>query len=266
MSSVPKIEDSTEKISSNLYDSDSDMSDTERLISERRRLNTEYMEQIEKERQELMQQVMEEGKDHLPPQEPKETTVTEDENDVEMKDVLNKSLEELEAERDAILQQVRNPEPPSVKAVPEATKVAEFEVPTRIKVHESIDNMEVKKKKNEKVVDVNGEISRLKTASESSTGESPSQVSKFLSILQPHTPFFMRYFYTQNYLLWKYVTINDHINIHNFCLLFTIQVRFAFLICLLTPKGYYTVFIMLFYQFFLLSVLSNATSGILFSE
>lgn len=196
MSSISKKVDSTEKISSNLYDSDSDMSDTERLISERRRLNTEYMEQIEKERQELMKQVIEEGKDHLASQEPKETTVTEDENDIEMKEVMNKSLEELEAERDAILQQVRNPEPPNVKAVPEATKAAEFELPTRIKVHESIDNMEMKKKKNEKVVDVNGEISRMKTASESSTGESPSQVSKFSNILQLHTFYLMAYFYT----------------------------------------------------------------------
>lgn len=182
-SSIPKNLETTEKIPSNVFDSDSDMSDTERLISERRRLNTEYMEQIEKERQELIQKVVEEQKDHRPAEQHKETMITEDENDVETKEVPNKSLEELEAERDAILQQVRNPEPPSAKAVPEAAKAPEFELPTRINAHENVDNSstEVKKKKNEKVVvDVNGEISRLKTASESSTGESSpcSQVSE----------------------------------------------------------------------------------------
>lgn len=184
MSSISKNVDATDKISSNVYDSDSDMSDTERLISERRRLNTEYMEQIEKERQESLKQIMDEPKDHLSSKEPKEIAVTEDEKDVEIKEAMNKSLEELEAERDAILQQVRNPEPPSQKVVPEAIKAPEFELPTRIKVHAGTDNLEMKKKKNETVVDINGEISRLKTASESSTGESSpsSQVSKCFNI------------------------------------------------------------------------------------
>lgn len=172
---MSKMVDLSEKPST-AYDSDSDMSDTERLIMERRRLNTEYMEQIEKERQELMEKILEEEKEHVIPDTPKETTTTtttEDENDVEMKDVMNKSLEELEAERDALLQQVRNTEPPSVQQTPEATKAPEFELPTRI----NAENAEKRKKKPEKAVDINGEI--LRRTSESSTGESSpcSQVS-----------------------------------------------------------------------------------------
>lgn len=176
MSSVSKLVDLSEKPPI-AYDSDSDMSDTERLISERRRLNTEYMEQIEKERQELMEKILEEEKEHIVPEAPKETAMTEDENDVEMKEVMNKSLEELEAERDALLQQVRNPEPPSTPQILEGTKAPEFELPTRIRAHENVDNSENRKKKTEKTADVNGEI--LRRTSESSTGESSpcSQVS-----------------------------------------------------------------------------------------
>lgn len=178
ISSVSKMVDLTDKPPV-VYDSDSDMSDTERLISERRRLNTEYMEQIEKERQELMEKILEEQKERIVPETPKETAMTEDENDVEMKDVMNKSLEELEAERDALLQQVRNPEPPSVPQISEAAKVPEFEIPARIRA-ENVDNLEMRKKKTEKIVDVNGEI--LRRASESSTGESSpcSQVSAII--------------------------------------------------------------------------------------
>lgn len=177
MSSLPKNLELTEKETPNLYDSDSDMSDTERLISERRRLNTEYMEQIEKERQEMMEKVIEEKPESSGAKEMKETLTIENENDIEMKDVSTKSLEELEAERDAILQQVRNPEPPSSPAVLEGTKVPEFELPSRTISQENTDVFE--KKKLDKVIDINGELTRLKTISESSTGESSphSQVS-----------------------------------------------------------------------------------------
>lgn len=183
---LSKNTDSLEKPPPNLYDSDSDLSDTERLILERRRLNTEYMDQIERERQEVIQKTFVESKELLVMEKMKETAITEDENDVEMKEVMNKSLEELEAERDALLQQVRNPEPPSVTKISEAPKAPEFELPVRTKPHENIDrdNVETKKLKKGKR-DINGDVLRLKTASESSTGESSpcSQVSVHFSTL-----------------------------------------------------------------------------------
>lgn len=179
-----KPPETTKKVvSSNLYDSDSDVSDTERLISERRRLNTEYMEQIEKERQE-MQKILEDQPERSTKEETKEKITTEDESDVEMK-VMGKSLEELEAERDALLQQVRNPEPPSVVEIPEAIKAPEFEFPSRNKSQEIMDVLDIKKRKNDKANDVNGELTRLKTVSESSTeASSPhSQVRNLILII-----------------------------------------------------------------------------------
>lgn len=157
---------------SNFYDSDSDLSDTERLIMERRRLNTEYMEQIEKERHEMLQKTVAVTKDHLIVNEPKETTFTEDENDIEMKDVLSKSLEELEAERDALLQQVRNPDPPTETVISGAAKASEFELPTRLNEASDLDNLDITRQKQEQNQDVNGDVSRLKTALESSTEDS----------------------------------------------------------------------------------------------
>lgn len=146
---------------------------------ERRRLNTEYMEQIEKERQELMREPIEEPKTHLKRvEEPKEITLTEDEHDVEMKEVMNKSLEELEAERDALLQQVRNPDPPVEPKIQEATKAAVLEVPNKLKTNDG-NNLDIRRQAQQQNVEVNGDSSRLKAALEGSREDSSpcSQVS-----------------------------------------------------------------------------------------
>lgn len=170
MSSVSKPVGSTEKPPSNLYDSDSDMSDTERLILERRRLNTEYMEQIEKERQE-MQKVQDERKDVPEKKRPQATSTIKDKSDVEMKDAMGKSLEELEAERDALLQQVRNPDPPGVAAKSESAKV-----PTKAKSYEKTAGADVESRKANKDAHMDVDVEAL-------TGErSPCQVSVTKSV------------------------------------------------------------------------------------
>lgn len=156
-----------------LFDSDSDLSDTERLILERRRLNTEYMEQIEKERLERAPKQSEEEESVSEASSP-EKTVREPE---EKKDVMEKTLEELEAERDALLQAVRNPEPPSLMDVEEeAAKTADDVQPelSKIKAHVDSDeeNLEARRAKKEKVgVEVNGDVTLAKGLSESSAGE-----------------------------------------------------------------------------------------------
>lgn len=134
------------------------------------------MEQIEKQRQEMIVKLLDEQKDVLTSVEPKEKSETEEERNIEIKDVMNKSLEELEAERDAILQQVRNPDPPSVIRNSEITKSNELDFSRNKKID---DISEIKKQKKNKNFDVNGDVLRLKTPSESSTGESSpcSQVS-----------------------------------------------------------------------------------------
>ncbi|XP_060534419.1 histone-lysine N-methyltransferase SETD1 isoform X2 [Cylas formicarius] len=103
-----------------IYDSDSDESDTERILLERRRKNTEWMEQIEKERQETearrrQERAEKEERERTPtPPSQKATHGDVDVDDEETKSAIEeKTLEELEAERDALLRQVRNPEPPS---------------------------------------------------------------------------------------------------------------------------------------------------------
>lgn len=171
MSAVFTSAEATKRPSSNLYDSDSDLSDTERLILERRRLNTEYMEQIEKERQEVLNKSLEEPKELIKSETIKTPEITDDGNDIEMKDVMSKSLEELEAERDALLQQVRNPEPPSSMEISGSINAIEFELPIQTKKVDT-DHLEIRKQKKTKGLDVNGDVLRLKTTSESSTGES----------------------------------------------------------------------------------------------
>ncbi|XP_056640529.1 histone-lysine N-methyltransferase SETD1 isoform X1 [Diorhabda sublineata] len=149
-----------------IYDSDSDMSDTERMILERRRLNTEYMEQIEKEKQEMLVKQTKDNKittDELK---------LEEESSIEMKDVMEKSLEELEAERDALLQQVRNPEPPCITDTKDKLKrVFDEVVKEKFVMSESEDETNRDKKKKQRM-DLNGDITTVKRLSESSTGES----------------------------------------------------------------------------------------------
>ncbi|KAL1500734.1 hypothetical protein ABEB36_006180 [Hypothenemus hampei] len=149
----------------NIYNSDSDeMSDTERILLERRRKNDEWMEQIERERKERdeaeqgRKKAIEEEEERKR-NEQKKTVATEQKRqlkelkqkekerkgeekrlkinkqrkktkdkrpralvsylDIDMdmdedtkRAIEGKTLEELEAERDALLRQVRNPEPP----------------------------------------------------------------------------------------------------------------------------------------------------------
>ncbi|XP_050503124.1 histone-lysine N-methyltransferase SETD1 isoform X1 [Diabrotica virgifera virgifera] len=172
-------ETSPRKSLSYMDDSDSDLSDTERLILERRRLNTEYMEQIEKERQELMGQEVKHVDSRIRIEETrvvekreKETRVVEKKEirverrrSVE-KDVMDKSLEELEAERDALLQQVRNPEPPQSRHV-EEVKIFDEKPKEKIEmVHEREIDQSMKKKR-----DLNGDVVTVKTKPESPTGQ-----------------------------------------------------------------------------------------------
>lgn len=162
-----------------LYDSDSDLSDTERMILERRRINTEYMEQIEKERQERESLLEKEfasteldtSKDEV--QEPLLIGSLDKKEEMD-----SKTLEELESERDALLQQVRNPDPPEIQAL-------EVGVKNRFKLQSDSDeeNLETRRKKvnKKKEKHFNGDVSLIKRLSESSTGESSpcGQVSPF---------------------------------------------------------------------------------------
>ncbi|ENN77633.1 hypothetical protein D910_07611 [Dendroctonus ponderosae] len=167
---------STKAALPNVYDSDSDdLSDTERILLERRRKNDEWMEQIEKERQERKEAEMgrrkvleeeeqkvreleekkrvederkkqakeeqrskarerreaekrqkakekeekqrlkeEKAKAACPPRVPQYMGEIDDDEET-LSATEEKTLEELEAERDALLQQVRNPDPPSIE-------------------------------------------------------------------------------------------------------------------------------------------------------
>lgn len=91
---------------SKIYPSDSDLSDGELEYLERRRRNTEWMEQIEKERRIREKQEPAKIEKELTP-------VKSESEDTEMDDLEAKSLEKLESEREKLLEQVRNPEPPN---------------------------------------------------------------------------------------------------------------------------------------------------------
>lgn len=96
---------------------------------------------------------------------------------------MDKSLEELEAERDALLQQVRNPEPPTIVDVTQITKERLEDVKEKlIKSDSDEETLETrKKKKTKKRQDLNGDVVVVKRMSESSTGGSSpnSQVGLF---------------------------------------------------------------------------------------
>lgn len=96
----PKKPEPKKKVYSKIYVSDSELSESELEFLERRRRNTEWMEQIEREKKER-----EKEDEEKPP-----TPIEE------------KSLEKLESEREELLRQVRNPEPPE-----ETTTEAEVE-------------------------------------------------------------------------------------------------------------------------------------------
>ncbi|XP_023017776.2 SET domain containing 1 isoform X1 [Leptinotarsa decemlineata] len=169
-----KKPEKTNKLPVDLYDSDSDLSDTERLILERRRLNTEYMEQMEKERGERQPKSPEREsmKDLEKGISPQKMEVDEPEAE---ESVMEKSLEELEAERDALLQQVRNPDPPSEMDVDGQTRPSEQLIKFKARSQSDSDeeNLEERRKKKAKIrSDINGDIITVKGLSESSTGES----------------------------------------------------------------------------------------------
>ncbi|KAJ8913700.1 hypothetical protein NQ315_007417 [Exocentrus adspersus] len=151
-----------------LFDSDSDLSDTERLFLERRRLNTEYMEQIEKERLERMSQ--------LEAEDMKSDTEKDQVEDHQAKDVMEKTLEELEAERDALLQAVRNPEPPTLMDVDaEANRIDVQEELSKARSQSLVDsdeeNLEARRMKKEKRgLEMNGEV-EVKEGDESPIGQ-----------------------------------------------------------------------------------------------
>ncbi|XP_030747354.1 histone-lysine N-methyltransferase SETD1 [Sitophilus oryzae] len=187
-----------------IFNSDSDESDTERILMERRRKNDEWMEQIEKERQERKaaqmtekidkidivedttnQDVVKErepfpskfGKEEIDDSEKYSnekiseepfTRLDDDSERIDAEDeetksaIEERSLEELEAERDALLQQVRNPEPP--------LELTDLDDDSN-KINEKIS-----KKANEKlqIKDVNGTTDFKRRLSETSGESSPS--------------------------------------------------------------------------------------------
>ncbi|XP_068901901.1 histone-lysine N-methyltransferase SETD1 isoform X4 [Tenebrio molitor] len=151
---------------SKIYLSDSDLSEGEMEFLERRRRNTEWMEQIEKERQQRDKEEV--PKKAAPP-------IVEDVEMVEVKmeeeSLEEKSLEKLESEREELLRQVRNPEPPD-----EVTTEAD-EAPAQSSSDD--ENLEARRRKKEEVrKDRNGALDvvpiRLSESSADADGSSPS--------------------------------------------------------------------------------------------
>ncbi|KAK9876347.1 hypothetical protein WA026_012656 [Henosepilachna vigintioctopunctata] len=108
-----KIESSNKQYSM-IMDSDSSLSETEMEYLERRRKNTEWMDQIERERAEREERLMEK----LDIENVKKKTLSEmkiEKSSYVDNQVHEKSLEEMEAERDALLQAIRNPDPPIIE-------------------------------------------------------------------------------------------------------------------------------------------------------
>lgn len=160
---------------SKIFDSDSDMSEGEMEYLERRRKNTEWMEQIERERKEreaelatkkpptpIIQDIDEEMKNLE-----KERSSSPD-NKTEAD---SKTLEELEAEREALLRAVRNPDAP----LDDETEEEERRETKKKKVQDDVD---VEKKMDKKREDLNGAIDVSRRSSESSTGGSSSPSSQ----------------------------------------------------------------------------------------
>lgn len=159
---------------SKIYVSDSDVSDGELEYIERRRKNTEWMEQIEKERK---TREVEEIR-------PRSVTPILDE-DVDMMDELihddsleSKSLEKLESEREELLRQVRNPEPP------EEYSTEGKEDTVKSQTSSDDENLEARRKKKEEIIqdEFNGMLDhKAKRISESSVdgdlGSPTSQVT-----------------------------------------------------------------------------------------
>ncbi|KRT81143.1 RNA binding protein [Oryctes borbonicus] len=154
-------------------DSDSDMSEGEREYLERRRKNTEWMEQIERERLEREQSLKSSQKSPSPKRD-----IVEEESHV--KDSVSK-VEEVPPPLPPLIavQEVNQVKPPP----PEETPTAKLPQVTKIGISSDEEALDVKNKAN-KVVDmeledINGAIERVNRLSECSTdGSSPkSQVA-----------------------------------------------------------------------------------------
>ncbi|KAL3271157.1 hypothetical protein HHI36_021655 [Cryptolaemus montrouzieri] len=178
---------------STIFDSDSSLSETELEYMERRRKNTEWMEQIEREKAEREGRLTETKKDD---------SVSEMETEAEKSDyveklIKEKTLEEMEAERDALLQAIRNPDPPSVQGSSKPTSISSSPVqPLVSKMRDkearlqssdeelsTLDKNDLAPKK-----DLNGALERIKRLSESDgeASSSHSQVAMEHSYCMPH--------------------------------------------------------------------------------
>ncbi|XP_045466894.1 histone-lysine N-methyltransferase SETD1 [Harmonia axyridis] len=172
----PKLEISRKRPLHN--DSDSSLSETELEYLERRRRNTEWMEQIEREREEKAK--VEEKVDKndgvfaevAAPKADIKTTVE------------NKSLVEMEAVRDALLQAIRNPEPPTLAALD--SSVTSSNIPDK-ELHSDGEALTSDKKENIFKKDLNGTLARVRKLSESDDeASSHSQVAMEHSYCMPH--------------------------------------------------------------------------------
>lgn len=106
---IPKLDLANARKRQREHDSDSSLSETELEYLEKRRRNTEWMEQIERERAEREERERIEVKvvedDSINMDDSETRSATEDLNE-------DKSLEEMEADRESLLKAIRNPEPP----------------------------------------------------------------------------------------------------------------------------------------------------------
>ncbi|RZC32044.1 N-SET and/or YppG domain containing protein, partial [Asbolus verrucosus] len=140
---------------SKIYLSDSDLSEGELEFLERRRRNTEWMEQIEKERQQR------ESEKPKTPEPERDVEMADEEEKTLVESLEEKSLEKLESEREELLRQVRNPEPPE-----------EAEAPAKSSDDENLEARRIKKVRE----DHNGalEVAPSRISESSVDGSSPS--------------------------------------------------------------------------------------------
>lgn len=149
-----------------MYDSD-EMSEGEREYLERRKRNTEYMEQIERERkQREVQEDVPKEPAIIIKEEKKVVVVEERRTEVEEQ----KYLERREAEREALLSLDRNPEPP-MQENGEYSAINALMQLASTKESSDEESLEVRKKKHMDNT-VNGAIEPPKRVSESSDGSS----------------------------------------------------------------------------------------------
>lgn len=158
---------------------DDDLSDDEREYLERRRRNTEYMEQIERERKEREQMEAAAKKLHTPSVEKEIESLTlpktPGEPDRVQEDDDFKIIEQIENERDALLKLDRNPEPPCDDLLEKENSAIDVLTKLAVRAHTSSDeeNFELKQKRQEAV---NG-MTEVLQRSESEDSSPKSQVA-----------------------------------------------------------------------------------------